>query len=768
MIRFLLFISIFFLLSLSLILPLAAGEKDDWDFANGLYLRKMYDMAEKEYRRFTEQYPESAFRIDACYRIAESLWHLEKYREAIPFYGKLKSEITDSRKAEVILLREAMCFQNVGEKEQAKDLLTVFTSEHSTSFLLPTVFYLLAQIESELGHNSASVDFYNRVIESGGDRARLSLYRKGHLLLRMDQMSEAQSAFLQLQETNIRDNLDEDALFKIAEIYYHFEDFSKAAQAYKLFLTYYPLSDFSIEAYKNIFYSLSAKKDLREMERYQELQKEENRFPQVQAFASFLMAQTAFEKKEYEKAALFLQQMEKDFHDPSLDIRKIILSSRIAFARGDQEKALSLLDKSQGLELSREELCDISLIRARTLKDMGRVPQAVEFYSRIIRLKCRGSMLAKAYFEMADCHYRMGEYEKAAAVMVEMLKSSEHFSLKGEAVLKYAEYLSYSGRLDDSIAQLKNFIEQYPASSRLIDAYYRIGINYMKKNDYSHMAGALEELIRLFPDDTEYRPRALYWLGWNDMREEKFDLAKKKLEEIYNRFRESDIFSDAVYWLGVACYSRGEEKEAVYYFMELLLTGQKEIFSEPLLFWLADDLVKNKDYLHAAKAVSWLKERPLDTSAMQKAGYLEISIRLGQKEFKDVLRLSNGFINAFPASPYKQEVLLMAIDGMIALEKFDDALTAIKTLSEQENTDIVFRAFFRKAELFQARDQSEQAAREYFRLAILYDHPLSPVAAYRAYQIYEALGNEEAAGKSRGEILERWPESREAKALKDE
>ena len=78
----------------------------------------------------------------------------------------------------------------------------------------------------------------------------------------------------------------------------------------------------------------------------------------------------------------------------------------------------------------------------------------------------------------------------------------------------------------------------------------------MKKNDYSHMAGALEELVRLFPDDSEYRPRALYWLGWNDMREEKFDLAKKKLEEIYKRFRESDIFSDAVYWLGVACYSR--------------------------------------------------------------------------------------------------------------------------------------------------------------------------------------------------------------------
>ena len=759
-----------FLILLSAVQPnaLLAGEQEDWDFANGLYVREIYDLAQKEYRRFIDSYPASSFINDAYYRIAESFWHLKKYEDALPFYQKLKREDLSGPKKEVIRLREALCYKNAGESEKAGSLLRGFEKEFPSSHFLSTVFYLLAQMADSQESISEALIYYDRAIEKEDKNKRLALYRKGHLLIRMERFDEATKAFAALLETKKKDQIYKDALLKTGELYFQLKQFERACFFYKSFLKEYPDSELALEAYRSVFYALSSLKNLEEMERFFNAHKATKHFADEQDFSFFLMAKTAFEKALYEKAKVFLHDLRsKDAKNRYL-VRSIILEARIAFVNGKYNEAFNILGDVQGQELAKEDLCEIYFIKAQSLKKIGHIQEASEFFEKIIHVQCHQPILTKAYFEKADCHSRLGQYEEASLTMRSFIDGMKDIAYMDKAYLKLAEYLSYSGNLLEAVEKLKEFIQNYPESASLPDAYYRISINYMKMGKFAEMAQSLDDLVTLFPENRQYHPKGLYWLGWNSLRNKDFEEARKKLEIITNTYRDSDIFFDAVYWLGVACQSMGNGDEALYYFIELLESGEKRVFSQTILFWLTDELIKNNDLTHAETAASWLKEKVETSQSVERADYLELSIAYGKEDFSKALKLIDQFLEKYPSSLLVHEAELKKIGALIESEKYDLADKKIEKLAEADDVDIAFRSNFMKARLFEKKNAKEDAAREYLRLAILYDHPLSPEAALRAYDLFNELGQADAAEKSRKEILERWPESPPAKRFKND
>jgi TolA-binding protein len=748
--------------------PSAASEKEDWDFANGLYMRGIYELAAGEYQRFLEQYPESPSAVDAYFRLAESLWHLGRWQDAVAYYQKLKREDVASPRDQVIRLREALCYKNSGSAEKAGALLREFEKAFPSSGLLPTVYYQLGQIETASGNDGDAVAFFTKAAEAGGESARPALYRKGHLLLRMKKLDEALQTFLKLRESGGRDAMDADALFKIGEIFFQLEKYRQSYEYYAVFLKEYPSSDIAIEIYRNVFHALGALHDYEEMERFYSAHKDAADYARAGDFALMMMARAAFDKGDYALSRSLLAKMRSGFRDSQFSGSSVILEARIAFAEKRYADAVQALDGIRDADLSESEQCEARLVRAKCLKEAGRVQEAEQEYARLIQDRCEGTVAVKSSFERADCLYRLGRYEDAARAMDALIRSGAAGGLQADAVLKFGEYLSYAGKLEEAIAQMKRFIESYPSSDRLADAYFRIGIDSMKKNDYGAMRDAFEQLLKRFPDDPEYAPKALYWTGWDSLRQEDYAKAKKLFARITAGFRASDVFYDALYWLGVSSHSLKENEQASACFKELLDAGKEELFSLTLLFWFSDELIKNGDFAHAAKAVAWLKKETASTQEAQRADYAEISLEGARKAYDRVLALGPAFSEKYPESPLVMEADLITADALSALGKSEDAVKIIDRLSQSENVDMAFRAFYKKAEVLEKGGQLEQAAREYLRLAILYDHPRSPEAAMRAYRIYRRTQSGEAAEKSRIEILERWPGSPEAKELQDE
>ncbi|MCK5707022.1 MAG: tetratricopeptide repeat protein [Candidatus Aureabacteria bacterium] len=744
-----------------------SSEQEDWDFANSLYVRKMYDLAQKEYKHFIKEYPNSTFINDAYYRIAESKWHMNKYDDALSFYQRLKRENIGSPKNEVVRLREALCYKNQKKEEKAISLLKEFEDAYPKSSMLPIVYYITAVINADLGNVENALEYYDKTINKNGTNVRIALYRKGHLLIRQQKNIDALETFNTLLGFSQHDAIEEDAMFKAGELYFKLYEFNKSFEQYKKFLNNYPDSQLIGDAYKNALYSLSELKNLTQMEQFYNSYKATEKYSKEKGFSLLIIAGTAFEKMDYDKSGYFLKQIQQDEFSPYY-IRSIILQAKIAFARSEYEKVLAMLDRAEKKEVLKEELSDIYFLRAKALKKIGRISDAEGFFTRIISIDHESDVLMKTYFEKADCLYRQGNYEQASEVMKKFINKFKDVSYRENAFLKYAEYLSYSGDLQGAIEILKKFINENTYSTHSEDAYYRIGINYMKMNEYEKMSKTFKEYLEKFPEDSNYRPKALYWIGWNYLRDSNYESAIKPLNEIYEKSKKSEIYDDSVYWLAIAYYSLDDKVKALSYFTELLEKGKSKNFTRSILFWITEELIENEDYKHATSSLQILEEKVISFQEKQRIAFYAISIAFGKKDVDKIKVLCSDFFKKYPKSSLINEVKLFEIRSLILENMFKEALVKIESLAQTDNTDIMFRAFYQKAYLFEKKDQLDAAAREYLRLSILYDHPLSAEAAYKAYGLYKKIGDSDSMEKCKNEIITRWPESKEAKVLLSE
>ena len=70
------------------------------------------------------------------------------------------------------------------------------------------------------------------------------------------------------------------------------------------------------------------------------------------------------------------------------------------------------------------------------------------------------------------------------------------------------------------------------------------------------------------------------------------------------------------------------------------------------------------------------------------------------------------------------------------------------------------RSYFGLGQAAAARDRSEEAARYFMSVAVLYDDPeLTPEALYRAAEAFQKLGRAGDRDKALAELRQRYPQS---------
>ena len=177
---------------------------------------------------------------------------------------------------------------------------------------------------------------------------------------------------------------------------------------------------------------------------------------------------------------------------------------------------------------------------------------------RIITLSHSGSLLAdKAQFYYAECHFNMKEYILSASEYERLIKVYPNSEYVDDA--KYKLGLSYfklspKYSLDQeytmsSIVQFQEFLEDYHTSelvpqvekyllearNKLAHKIYASAEIYRKMAYYAsaviYYSKVLEEYY-----DTEYAPKALFWLGECDRKMEKFQESLDSFSEFIQKY----------------------------------------------------------------------------------------------------------------------------------------------------------------------------------------------------------------------------------------
>ena len=105
------------------------NEIEEFDFANGLFSRGMYDMAVDGYNEFLARYPGSRYAEAARYRIAECYFLEKDYGKALTEFGRFLSAYPSSEMAVKARLRTGQIYYASGDLEKSAAVMSAVTAD---------------------------------------------------------------------------------------------------------------------------------------------------------------------------------------------------------------------------------------------------------------------------------------------------------------------------------------------------------------------------------------------------------------------------------------------------------------------------------------------------------------------------------------------------------------------------------------------------------------------------------------------------------------
>jgi TolA-binding protein len=229
-----------------------------------------------------------------------------------------------------------------------------------------------------------------------------------------------------------------------------------------------------------------------------------------------------------------------------------------------------------------------------------------------------------AYFHLADCNIELGEKNKARLAFEFASKLDFDPEIKEEALFNYAllTYELYHSPFNEAIGAFHEFIETYPNSYRLDDAYNFLVMAYLYTSNYKEALNSLEKISEKDHGMKEAYQKVAYYRGlelFNNLKYEesidKFD--KSLLYPAYNR----SIKAQSNYWKAEAFYQLEEYEKAVEAYNQFLLsTGAFQLPEYNLAHYnMAYSYFKLKDYPNAIqwfrKYIGFTKGEPTKTLA---------------------------------------------------------------------------------------------------------------------------------------------------------
>ncbi|MEA3240763.1 MAG: tol-pal system protein YbgF [Pseudomonadota bacterium] len=111
----------------------SAREKAFYDDAYAVFKRGNYSSARKKFTKFLRAFPQSMFRVNALFWIAECSYKEKQYEEAIIKYDGIITKYPHNQKAPSALLKQGFAFLMLGDKTDGKIILEKVIADYPDS-----------------------------------------------------------------------------------------------------------------------------------------------------------------------------------------------------------------------------------------------------------------------------------------------------------------------------------------------------------------------------------------------------------------------------------------------------------------------------------------------------------------------------------------------------------------------------------------------------------------------------------------------------------
>lgn len=726
------------------------------DFADGLFVRGVYDIAAKEYERLIERFPNYRKVDEVRFRLAESLFMLDKYSEAVVHFEKVVTSPPSPEYKTAAIFRLGTCQFHLKNYSEAKRVLTQLESEQVDGFYRYGAMYYLgkvAQAESDLktakskyeeaskGGNYAAlsaharaeiavqesdfttaVKYFEIVLKIGTDQ---NVYYHSALALadvfkKLNEISRAEAVLRPLMDVE-SDFPSFDAAIRLSVLQFEAGKYSATLDVLREKIGKYPTSRQIPQAHLVCGASSRALKQWKDAEKHYtaamtfKLTKTDALEAEVGYLASL------FEQKLYGKVLEYAGLIDQD---PPERFESWLFVAQSMQAVSQQKAALALYNRLEPagpepqLELARA-------LRALLLEELNQREELVKTAARF-----------------------HASYPKSATTPAILIKG-------GDAAIEIKDYAS--------AILLFDYAEKCDAIDKLPDLKYYL---LYRRGIARHFAGdksGMERDLRSSLESSHVKnmlDKILMLLGDYEQEREDYAKASAYFVRLIDEVPKSEMVVDARTRLGSCYYARKMNDKAAETYLSLMRDGHVVKLSPDIILWCVQYFAESKRYEDALFICNIGSEKLEDPAVIAEMNFKFAEVLEQSGDHANAVKRYRKFITDNEKSPRRYSARLGLARCLRKTGDVDEARRLLHDLIRDTVATVKSTCTLELAELEYEQSNFDAALREYLMVAILEtDETLAAPALIGAIRSCAKLSRKEDAIKYAKELIQRFPNS---------
>jgi tetratricopeptide (TPR) repeat protein len=736
----------------------ADSAKNQLAIADGLYIRKLYDLAVPEYEKYLGQYPGDSARASAMYRLADCYAILGQQQPALNTYRMLIDEIGSGEYVGSAAFRLASHELDRKNFLEAASLYgKAYTNARTPEVKLTARYYEAKSLE--LGNKKAEAKpAYEDVAGTPGknpyrDAARLSL---AYYALENNQRQQAFDLFNSLGQDAAKPVVKAEALTRAGVLASDLKQKEKADELFRA----------------AIALNVEGKwKQVAELE-LMKLQYEGDKFAQVlDSYAKstnapgdetrpsvmLLVANSYRQLGKHQKAVELYNQL-IHFYPNSPEAYDARYQKLVSLDALKDPSLIQEVDAYLATGPSRERSDKSKLLKAQALFQLNRFEPAARLY-----LELTNSSLAESY--KADCYYAAGyaflllkDNQSATHAFSGLINKFPKYKMASKALLKRALLYQEAKNFPAAVTDFNKIISDYPGSAETETALLQKGLTLGQQGDYPQMATTFRQLLKSYPD-TAGAAQANYWIGWAAFEAKKYQDAVAPL--IKARELNPDEFAEKTSLRLMLCYQfLGKKPEASKEVDDFLKKDpNRATMVVDVCRWLGTEYFNESNSAQAAKFLELSTKNTEPEKVDRGIWFMLAKSRITLKDFQGATEAANHYLEQVTEPADRSQGFLLLGTAQLGAGQLDAAQkSAEEALVLQPEGRFNAEARMQLGDIESSRGNYENAARSYMSVAVLYEDPeVTPRALEHAYQAFQKAGNEPQATKTLSELKSRFP-----------
>lgn len=380
------------------------------------------------------------------------------------------------------------------------------------------------------------------------------------------------------------------------------------------------------------------------------------------------------------------------------------------------------------------------------------------------------SLAQNAFYILAYCYIKTEQKQFASNAFSSAYKLDYNKQIAEDAMFNYAK-LSMEVSKDPyntSIQNLEKYINDYPNSSRISEAYQYLASLYLSTNNYKNALTSIEKIKYKNKELEEAYQKILYFSAIELFNLQEYqsaiNLFKKSLETPLNK----TIVSQVNFWIAESFYRLKNYWGAIKYYKLFIqddANENTELYPKAL-YNLGYAYFKRDDFNHAVSYFNEYLKINIDNSTMTNDVYIRLADGyLMRKEYKTAILFYDKAIKINKVDP--DYVLQQKATAQGATGKFDDKIYTLSTLvNRYKSSPLADDALYEIGTTYLIKNNNRKAL-EYFN-RLVKDYPKSNYAIESLIKtglIYYNQDKPKQAIKVLKQIIKKYPgtpESRQA------